>query len=353
LCWFAAHRAAEKTIASLPDNRRVMATGRRRGRWNRRRLKYVKPSIRKTIAVQLRYAILAVHLWALACGQTAPVSRQIPDSVVTAVPASPLSDYQIRQLIRQSADKDLENDKKLRDYTYVERRQIRRIDGKGKVKSTEIKTYDVMEILGEQVQKLTSKDDKPLSEKEAKKEDDKIQKLIDKRRDESQADRKKRLQKEEKERENERQFVREVADAYNFHFVGMETLDGRENYVIDADPKPGYEAHLKEADILPKFRFRAWIDKDDVQWRKVDLQCIDTVSFGLFLFRMHKGSHAVIEQTRVNDEVWLQRHITADVDFRLALLKNFDFDVDIIDRDYKKFRSKTKIIPLGEVPDQK
>src|SRR5450755_4761109 len=116
---------------------------------------------------------------------------------------------------------------------------MRRLDGKGQVKSTEIKTYDVMQMYGERVQKLISKDDKPLSEQDAKKEDDKIQKLIDKRKNESEADREKRLQKQEKEREDDRQFVREAANAYNFCFVGMGSLDGRENYVIDADPKPG------------------------------------------------------------------------------------------------------------------
>jgi hypothetical protein len=38
------------------------------------------------------------------------------------------------------------------------------------------------------------------------------------------------------------------------------------------------------------------------------------------------------------------------MNFRLALLKNFDFDMNITDRDYKKFRSSTRIIPLGEAP---
>ena len=47
-------------------------------------------------------------------------------------------------------------------------------------------------------------------------------------------------------------------------------------------------------------------------------------------------------------ESGLQRHVAAKVDFRLALLKNFDVDVDITDLDYKKFRSDTTIIPLGE-----
>ncbi|HEX3684789.1 MAG TPA: hypothetical protein VHU83_19790 [Bryobacteraceae bacterium] len=298
-----------------------------------------------------RHAIFAALLPALAVCQAPPAWQRTSELVVTpASSATSLSEDQIRQLIRESAAKDAENDKKLRDYTYFERQQVRRIDGKGQVKSTEIKTYDVMQIYGERVEKLTSKDDKPLSAKDAQKEDDKIQKLIDKRRNESEGGREKRLQKEEKEREEDRQFVREVADAYKFRFAGVESLDGRENYVIDADPKPGYQPHLKDAKILTKFRFRAWIDKNDMQWRKLDLQCIDTVSFGVLLFRMHKGSRAILEQTRVNDEVWLQRHIAAKVDFRLALLKNFDVDVDITDRDYKKFRSDTTIIPVGEAP---
>ena len=299
--------------------------------------------------MHLRCAVLAALLSTVALAQAAPPEQKTSEPVAVASDSTYLSQDQIRQLIRETADHDMANDKKQRDYTYVEREEDHRVDGKGRVKSTEIKTYDVMEIYGEQVQKLTSKDDKPLSAKEAKKEDDKIQKLIDKREKESAADREKRLQKEEKDREDGRKFVGEVADAYNFRFLGMETLDGRENYVIDAEPRADYKPHLKEAKILPKFRFRAWIDKDETQWRKLDIQCIDTVSFGLFLLRVHKGSRIVIEQTRVNDEVWLQKHIALNADFRLALLKNFDFNVDITDRDYKKFRSDTKIIPLGEL----
>jgi hypothetical protein len=274
---------------------------------------------------------------------TPPVSSKPKDSL----PAT-LSEDQIRDLIRQSADNDLENDKLQRNYTYVERQEERRLDGKGQVKSTEIKTYDVMEIYGEQVQKLTAKDDKPLSEKEAKKEDEKIQKLIDKRRNESEGDRKKRLEKEEKERADERQFVKEIADAYTFKFVGVESLDGRDNYVIDCDPKPGYEPHMKEAKFLSKVRGRVWIDKDDRQMKKLDVVFIDTVSWGLFLARVHKGSRVVVESVRVNDEVWLQQHVAVKVDVRLALLKNFNVEVDVADSNYRKFRTTTKITTLGE-----
>jgi hypothetical protein len=266
-------------------------------------------------------------------------------------PVPSLSEDQIRELIRQTAEKDMENDKQQRDYTYIQREEEHKLDGKGEVKSTETKTSEIMEIYGEQVERLIAKDDKPLSDKDAKKEEEKIQKLIDKRKNESEEDRKKREEKEEKDRVEERQFVREVADAYNFQLAGIESLAGRDTYVIDGEPRPGYQAHLKEAKMLPKFRFRAWIDKDESQWKKLDIQCIDTVSVGLFLARIHKGSRMVIEQTRVNDEVWLPQHIAVKVDVRVALVKNFNVEDDITFRDYKKFRAATKILPVGEVQE--
>jgi len=266
-----------------------------------------------------------------------------------ASPEPYLSQDQIRELIRHTAENDMENDKRQRDYTYIQREEQHKLDGKGQVKSTEIKTSEIMELYGEQVERLISKDDKPLSDKDAKKEEEKIQKVIEKRKNESEHDRKKREEKEEKDREQGRQFVREVADAYNFHFAGIESLAGRDAYVIDAEPRPGYQGHLKESKFLPKFRFRAWIDKDESQWKKLDIQCIDTVSWGLFIARIHKGSRIVIEQTRINDEVWLPQHINLKVDVRLALLKNFNVEDDITYRDYKKFRTDTKIVPLGEI----
>jgi len=294
---------------------------------------------------------LTLMSWVAFC-QEAPPLKSVADAAPAAAPAPSLSEDQIRELIRQTAEKDMENDKRQRDYTYIQREEQHRLDGQGQVKSTEIKTTEVMELYGEPVERLIAKDDKPLSDKDSKKEEQKIQELIEKRKNESEHDRKKREGKEEKEREQGRQFVREVADAYNFSFAGIQSFAGRDTYVIDGEPRPGYQAHMKEAKLLPKFRFRAWIDKDESQWKKLDIQCIDTVSFGVFLARFHKGSRIIIEQTRINDEVWLPQHVAVKIDVRLALLKNFNVEDDITYRDYKKFRTGTKIIPLGEASER-
>jgi len=281
-----------------------------------------------------------VFLLSLASAQQAPSPQ--------AANAPTLTQDEIQQLIRKAADNDMANDKMQRDYTYLQREEQHQLDGKGKVTSTEIKTSEILEIYGEQVERLISKDDKPLSDKDARKEDEKIQKLIDKRKNESAEDRRKREEREEKDREDSRKFVTEVADAYNFSLAGTELIDGRANYVIDAEPRPGYQPHMKEAKILTKVRGRIWIDRDESQLTKFDIQCIDTISFGLFLARIHKGTRILYEQRRINNEVWLPQHIALKLDARVALLKEFNLADDITYRDYKKFRADTRIVPVSE-----
>ena len=295
-------------------------------------------SIRKYISFLALLFVFPAAGWS----QTAAAASVPPNP-----PLAGLSQDQIQQLITRAADRDLENDKQQRDYTYVQREEQRKLDGQGQVKSTETKTYEVMELYGEQVQRLIAKDDKRLSEKDAAKEEEKIQKLADKRKNESDDQRRKRLEKEEQDREKDREFVKEINDAYNFRLIGMETLAGREAYVIDADPRPGYEPHRKEARILPKFRFRVWIDKDDAEWVKLDAQCIDTVSLGWFIARIHKGSRVLIEQTRVNNEVWLPKSVALKLDARV-LFKGLNLEEDVRYSNYKKFRADTKIVPAAE-----
>jgi hypothetical protein len=285
-----------------------------------------------------------------------PVSSQ----TTTAAPsvASPaaltlgtISGDQMRELIRRVAENDIENDKKQRDYTYTEREEQQKLDGQGHVTSNESNTYEVMMIYGEQVSRRIAHNDKPLSEKETAKEEEKIQKVISKRKDETEEQRKKRLEQENKDREEEREFVREVADAYNFRLVEVATLDGRETYVIDAEPRPGFQPHHKGAKYLPKFKFRVWIDKEETQWVKLHGEVIDTVSWGVFLARLHKGSLFEVAETRVNDEVWLPKQVAFRLDAKIGLLKHYSIQEESIYRDYKKFRIDTKVVPLGKAEE--
>ncbi|HWZ81418.1 MAG TPA: hypothetical protein VNW47_02275 [Terriglobales bacterium] len=273
---------------------------------------------------------------------TVPAINLHPD------PAGTVPQEQIRELLRRVGEKDIENEKRLRDYTYIQREEEHKLDGDGKVKKVESRTSEVLVVYGEHIERLIAKDDKPLPADEAKKEDERIQKITDKRKNESESDRRKRSEREEKDREDGRKFVREIADAFDFHLAGSELIDGRDTWILNAEPRPGYQPKDRESKMLLKLRGQIWIDKAETQWKKFDVTTLDTISFGLFLARIHKGTRIVVEATRVNDEVWLPKHVSLHVGVRVALLKNFNEDIEQTFHDYKKFRTDTKFTVVGE-----
>jgi hypothetical protein len=153
-------------------------------------------------------ALLTIPLLALLIFPFANGSLASAQNGSSAAPSKSeqLSQDQIRSLIREAAEKDMENDKKQRDYTYIQREEEHKLDGNGQLKSSESRTYEIMVLYEEPLRKLIARDDKPLSDKDAAKEDEKMQKIIEKRKNESEGDRRKRIEKEEKDREEGRQF---------------------------------------------------------------------------------------------------------------------------------------------------
>ena len=296
---------------------------------------------------------IAVFICLLFCSCAFAQQSRLPALDLTPDANGLLSQEQMQALFRVVAAKDIENNKRQRDYTYIERDVLDELDGKGNSKSREVETREVLEIYGEQVERLIEKDDKPLSQKDAAEEEERIQKIINKRKNESERDRKKREESEEKDREQERKFVTQVADVYDFKLVGTELVGGREAWVIDGEPRPEFVPHTKESRLLSKFHGRVWIDKADLQLSKIDVECMSTVSFGLFLARLHKGSRYLLEQTRVNDEVWLPQHVIGKADVRLALVKRYKGVEEVTFRDYKKFRTSSRITQWGELEEKK
>ncbi|HVM94056.1 MAG TPA: hypothetical protein VMT67_14640 [Terriglobales bacterium] len=297
----------------------------------------------------LRHVALILFA-ASALAQTPEGSPAVAEPPVALVPEATGSvpPEQMRTLLLHAEDKDLENDRRLRDYTYTERQEEHKLDSNGNVAKTEIRTSEILQIYGEYVEKLISKDDKPLSADEAKKEDEKVQKIIDKRKNESEDARRKRLEKEEKQREDDRKFVLEIADAFDFRLVGSETIDGHDTWVLEGEPHPGFEPKRRESKMLSKFHGRVWIDKVEGQWVKLDITALDNISIGVFLARIHKGARIEVDLTEVNKEVWLPKHVKARLDARVVLLKNYREDIEQTFSAYKKFRTDTKMTILGE-----
>jgi len=257
--------------------------------------------------------------------------------LLAALPAFPQDALEI---VRKSLDRDIANFEHLKNYTYRQREVDRTFSKDGKLNKTESETTEVLILGGRPYEKLIERNDKPLSEKEARKEQEAMDKEVARRSNLSEAEK----QKLEKRRLENRKFLSEIPDAFTFHLVGEQTVSGKKAWAIQATPKPGFHPKDIRARILSKMRGTIWVDEGEYQWVKVDAEVLDTISLGLALFRISPGGRIVFEQTRVNDEVWLPAHAQFRIDGRLGYIKSLHSEVELNYSDYRKFQTDSRII---------
>jgi hypothetical protein len=190
-------------------------------------------------------------------------------------------------------------------------------------------------------------DNKPLSPKEAAKEQEKMDKEIAQRERETPEEK----AKIEKERRAQRKFLDEIPEEFNFQLLGVEDVSGKPAWVITADPKPGYHPKDLGAKLIGKMRGKIWIDQGEYQWVRIEAQAIGTLSYGFGLLRINPGATVTFEQTRVNDEVWLPASASIRVDGHAALFMGIHSEVDVKFRDYRKFQAESQLLPAGSSPD--
>lgn len=251
------------------------------------------------------------------------------------------------EIMRRSVERDQNNFARAKDYTYLQRVEERNLDSKGRVKSKEVETFDVTILDGRPYKRLVAKDDRPLSGEEGRKAQEKFDKVLRERQEESAGRRAKREADAGKERREGRRFLAEIPQAFRFRLVGEQEIDGHAAWVIEAEPRPEYKPRARNASILKKFRGKLWIDKAQYDWLRVEAETTGTVSFGWMLARLAKGTRVEFQQMRVNDEVWLPRSVHVRFDARLALLKRINQDVDITFWNYRKFRTDSRVLAVG------
>lgn len=256
-----------------------------------------------------------------------------------------------KEIVRRSVQADHRSWELARTYTCRQHEVEKKLDKHGEPKSTEIKTYDVNFYYGREYSRLIEKNDRPLSEAEQKKEDEKLEKFLSKLRHQSEEDRAKHEAREKKDRDEERAFLRDMVNAYDFTLVGEETVNGADTWVIEATPRKDFHPTQPHADVLSKIKGKIWIEKKDYNWVKAEAESIDTITWGVFLVRIHKGSRFSFQQVHLNDEVWLLQRFYINGGARLGLVKNEAIEQEDTFSDYKKYATSSRILPgVKEAP---
>lgn len=244
------------------------------------------------------------------------------------------------EIVRRSVDRDWTDFESRKNYTYQERSESRRYGRNRTATRVRSETSEILILGGRPYERLTARDDKPLSAREERREQAKLDSELSKRQHESPAER----ARYQKERVEERAFIREIPDAFTFRLVKTDTVSNQPAWVIEAQPKAGYRAAHSRAKDFAKVRATIWIEQATYHWVKVDADVLSMISVGFGLLRVAPGSSMHFEQTRVNDEIWLPSSMVVHFEARLALLKVLRGEYDIRYSDYRKFQSDSKMI---------
>lgn len=253
-----------------------------------------------------------------------------------------------REIVRKSVELDQANWLRMKDYTWIGRSTERHLDSSGKMKSEESKEWETIILSGEPYRRMLKRNGEPLSPDESRKQQEKLDKNVAKLQQETPEQRQRRLAEYEKQRLRDRAFLREIPDAYDIRMEGDARIDGHDVWVITGTPRRDYHPKDREAKALQKIRAKLWVDKSNYQWVRLEAETMGTISFGLFLARLNPGAKVVFEQTRVNDEVWLPKHMLLKGTGRLGLLVRVAMDEDITWSDYRKFQVNSKIVGTAD-----
>jgi hypothetical protein len=275
------------------------------------------------------------------------MSVRLPAQLVLCLPLV-LTGQDAREIVRQSIELDHGNTDMVRKYTFLRREEIREYEANGKFKKAESTTQDVTPVEGSPYKRLVARNDQPLSAKDQAKEDEKLRRSIEDRRKETADQRAARIADWQRSQNKQREPLKEMPDAFDLKMAGEEEVDGVDTWIIDGMPKAGYKPKSSAASIFAKVKIRLWIDKELHQWVRLELDSLDTISFGGILLRLAKGSHVELQNVRVNNEVWLPKLIALKGSMRIALIRNFHGEVIINYSGYKKFQAESRVIAVGQ-----
>lgn len=196
------------------------------------------------------------------------------------------------------------------------------------------RTYQVTMIQGSPYNTLVTINDQPLPPVQAEEEARKFRKEVDRRRKETTSEKQKRLAKYQAERRQDHALMSEMMKAFNFTLRGEETVNGRRCFVLVATPRASYQPKNRDTKVLKGMRGEMWVDIEHYQWVKVHAEVFRPVAFGLFIAHVQPGTEFTLEQTPVENNIWLPSHFSTRVNATVLLFSNRSTD----DETYTDYR---------------
>jgi len=260
----------------------------------------------------------------------------------------------ITSLLLEVARNQDETENRVAEYSFKQTETDREISSKGELKKQTVKVYEVYPLPNrEAVVKLISENGVPLSAERAAKEEKRVQEEFlkaerDKEKDAAEAA-KRKAEREKKQKDGKKKeedgdpeismFLR----ACDFVSPRRERFEGRESIVFDFRPRAGFKPKTREESLIAKLVGVVWIDPTDKQVIRLEARLAEGFKIaGGLLASLKPGAALVMEQTRMEQGVWLPRFAQINLSVKVLLFGGGDYNKTIEWSDFKHFSGDVK-----------
>ena len=224
----------------------------------------------------------------------------------------------------------------------------RKLDGDGRVKSSETKIYEVTPIGDNEVERLLSVNGKELTASEQEKEDKRIQKEIEeiiKRQEKNKQKKEERLARAEtaKEKDDDDITILDFLRISEITSVRREIFRGHEVIAFDFEPRKGFKTKNRGEKIINKLAGTMWVDEAAQQIARLEARLTDSFKIGGGMLASIGSSTAfAFEQEKIDGDLWLPSFGEANISARVMLLAKFNRSMERRYSDYKKYQIDSK-----------
>lgn len=252
----------------------------------------------------------------------------------------------VAELLREVGRNQDEIDKRVSEYAFTQTETDKELNSKGELKKQTIKVYEIYPLPNrEAVQKLVSENGVPLSPEKAAKEDRRVREEFEKAERDREKDEQRAVKRraEREKKANEGTEISPFLRVCEFVSPRREQWAGRDTIVFDFRPKPGYKPKNREESLIAKLIGVIWIDPVDKQVIRLEARLAEGFKIaGGLLASLKPGAALVIEQTRMDQGVWLPRFAHVNLSVKVLLFGGGDYNKTIEWSNYKHFSGDVK-----------
>lgn len=274
------------------------------------------------------------------------------------VSTEPLPD--IDALLKDVKTNEDRVDEILEKYTFTQKQTDRETDANGALREKKSETYELTFYKGNRIKRLIEKNGKPLSPGDLESENKRVEKRV-REIEKREAEKEKKASKEREvaqeavgtpdDERGQRISIADVLRASKLTNPRRERFRGRDVIVFDFEPLPGYKPQRREEKFFGKTAGAIWVDVNDKQVARVEARLVEAYKVaGGMLASLREGATFVLEQDRVNNEIWLPTRADINLTIKVLMVKGITANSVIEYGNYQRFNVEAEKEKLKDPP---